>query len=142
DVGFRVDGAPSDLLGSHIRRCAHAGAALGQTRVSGTDPSREPEIDDFDEVVFIDEDIVRFQVPVHNVSLVGDTHPLANIGDDVEPTRYGQGQSLGGQRVTGKILHGDSIGPTDGEEVIDTNDIFVGDFPGVAQLTDESLDEP
>ena len=120
------------MFWGHICRCAHAGAALRQTGVSGTYTSRETEINNFDEVVLIEEDIVRFQVPVHNVGLVGDAHPLANIADDGESTRYGQGQGFGGERVTGKILHGDSIGPTHGEEVIDANDVFVGDFSRVA----------
>src|SRR5207253_631307 len=66
DVCAGVDGAPTHLFWGHIRRCAHARTALGQTGVSGTDTSRETEIDDFDEVVLIDEDIVGFQIPVHN----------------------------------------------------------------------------
>src|SRR4030095_15255803 len=89
DVCSGVNGAPTDLLGSHIGRCAHASAALGQAGVSGTNPSRQTEIDDFNEVVLIDKDIVRFQVPMHNVGLVGDAHPLANTPDDVAPAQHG-----------------------------------------------------
>ena len=77
---------------------------------------------------------------MHNVGVMGHAHPSADSAHDLESAWHGQRQTFGGQRVTEKILHGDGVGAAHGEEVVNADDVFVGNFPGVAQLVDEALD--
>ena len=82
DVGTLVDRLAARLFGAHVGRRAHHDAlarsldrdrlapAVSGAAVTGTDDSREPEVQHLDNAVRRDLDVRRFEIPVNDPLLV------------------------------------------------------------------------
>ena len=145
---------PDDLLGAHVRELPLelAGLGVGEALLG----LRDPEVTDLHAPVHRDQDVLRRDIPVHDVERLPGAVP-ASVR--VVQARGGLGDDLDRQRERDEVvdleatlaqrpqvlpvheLHGDVEEVLDLTEVIDLDDARVVELRGDARLVEEHRDE-
>ena len=90
DIGSNIEivRRPIELLGCHVRECAHeladVGMHRGQRSVAGSAP-RHTEINDLRLACRIDEDVARFQIPMDDTLLMAMSDCPAGFTEEQNP---------------------------------------------------------
>ena len=114
EIGAHVDLGAAGLLRAHILWCADDAAGGGDVLGLGGHGLGDAEVEHFDEVGLavhlLQEDVVRFEVPMHQALAVGLGEGLEDLGGDAhQPLRRHRrlGREHVGQGPPGEKLHGE-----------------------------------
>ncbi len=95
EVGAAIDGHAGGLLGAHVRRRPEDHAHLGQrSGVAGLDHLRDAKVDEFEPwpvLGLADEDVVGFEIAVHDAAAVRMRHGLQHGLQMAQRNLGGQG---------------------------------------------------
>ena len=141
EVRLGVRGLTFDLLGGDvIGGSHHLARARHRRRVGG---ASDAEVHDPDDPAAVDHDVLRLEVPVHHALAVGFGEAAQHLLH--ERQRLGDGdffflvQHLAQVRPFDE-LHGEELRPLELAEVVDADDVLVGDFAREDQLLLEALE--
>ncbi len=130
-----------DLLWGYIVRCPD-----NHSRCSDAlclEGAGYPEIHDVSMPCFVDHEVLRFQIPVHNSQLVGFGQPFAGLLGNIHgfsDTQMPHSPQGAFEIFARYVFHGDVRSVFVLTEVIHTADVFVCDFSGEFELVPETLD--
>ena len=138
-VAAGVAGGAEELFGGHVRGGADEGAdgggegvvagAVGRVAVARVVGAGEAEVEDADAAVLADEDVVGFEVAMDDADGVGGGEALAGGGEDLEDLAPGAALvgEPGAQGLAGDQLHGDEELVVDAADLVDLDDVGVGE---------------
>jgi len=139
EIAAPVHGAPGDLLGRHVIGRADQDARLGQVRLGGLG---QPEVGDLQEVPLHEHQVRGLDVPVDDLVPVGVVEGRAGLRQDGEDPVEGEqrrGLGVGLQRLPLDVLHGDVGVILLLHDIVDGDDVGVGQLPGGLGLADEAM---
>ncbi|KAF0969518.1 hypothetical protein BPODLACK_01800 [Gordonia sp. YY1] len=140
DVARRTGRRRVEQLGRHVRDRTDGGTRLREVRVVGA--VGDTEIDEVGEVVGIDEDVLRLDVPVHQPLGVGGIECRGHLLDDrdrpcqLEPRLAAE---QGPQVFAGDEAHVDEEHAVDLAPVVDRDDVWLTQSRRGVRLPAESL---
>ena len=143
DVAAPVNGFALGLLRAHVERTAQDGSGGGEFVVGGG-LLGDAEIGEKGGAVGAEEDVRRLDVPVHDAALVGVAERPPHLPDQVQgPLRIHPGGFLDPcLEITAlHVLHGDPHHVVHGADVVDGDDVGMGQGRDDAALVEETADE-
>ena len=142
DVGAVIDRLPLRLFRRHVFERPDHGAERGRGAGAGAaDRSRDPEIHDQRAIVGRDHDVLGLQIAVDDADLVGRLQPGRDLFRDRQ--RLGHGQLSLPPQPVGEVLpfdkrHREVLDAVELAEIVDPDDVFVGDLAGQDELALEA----
>lgn len=100
----------------------------------------QPEVHHLDPVVPAHQKVSRFHIPVHDTAGMGGAQAPGHLDGETQRPARSQAtvplQDL--PQVAGfEVLHGDRVGPLEIQEIVDADDVVVGDLPGELEFLEE-----
>ena len=143
DVGALVDGFTEGLLGGHVVHGSDERAGLSHAVV--LEGAGEAKVHDEGAAGgLFHEDVLRLEVAVDYAYGVGGLEGAADLADEGDGLLLGEAAFLaddGVEVASVDVLHGDELHAFGFAEVVDADDVFVGDLGGEEELLLEALDD-
>ena len=143
EVGRGGDVGGQRLLGRHVggRADGHPGRGLELLRRRPVQRLGDPEVGDLDVPLLGDQEVLRLEVAVHDVLLLGGGEAGEEVVQDHDHLLGPQLAHVRAQRAAAQVLHRDVRRALGEERLIDDDDVRVAERAGDVRLAQEALDQ-